>query len=568
MVLLYTVLFAAVASAICYEASIAHPLPDLDPEDAVLQKAFASINTALTAAATKAEFNSTSFSVEITSSKETLWSYHHTAHVRNASRPDVPEVNGDALYRIASITKTFTVLGILYQHEAGNLSLDDPIDKYIEELRGDDSGAIPWKDITIRSLASQLSGIPRDYYINNGKSDLLKLPEEVGLPPVSRKGLLDCDEYSFNYEKPCTAEDLLDTVKAKHPLFAPNMKSTYSNVAFELLGLALSRVSNQTYRSIIDDAILRPLNMSKSTWAVPPDSSGVIPHQPHYWDYNPGIQEPTGGMYSSSSDLSKFLRYILTHYNALATGVNWINPVSPAEGVNSFYGMPWEIFHTDRALKGSKRTIRFITKAGGLPGYTSIIVTVPELDLGFTVLVAGNPGIFWSLLDAVTTSMVHAAEEVAIRQLQERYVGTYTATAHNLNSTITLVADTRGLVIERFISNGTDVVAAAFTSSHGPSYVQLVPTLLFRDEKKQRGELWRLVVSAERIEGRVGSMWDDFCSTSIDAPLYAGVGFNELVFWDQDQDSKFGEVELSAFRVKMTRTADGDELKWDEQLEL
>jgi hypothetical protein len=43
-------------------------------------------------------------------------------------------------------------------------------------------------------------------YINNGKSDLLKLPEEVGLPPVSRKGLLDCDEYSFNYEKPCTAE--------------------------------------------------------------------------------------------------------------------------------------------------------------------------------------------------------------------------------------------------------------------------------------------------------------------------------------------------------------------------
>jgi hypothetical protein len=33
----------------------------------------------------------------------------------------------------------------------------------------------------------------------------MKDPLEVGLPPVSREGLVDCDEYSPNYEKPCTA---------------------------------------------------------------------------------------------------------------------------------------------------------------------------------------------------------------------------------------------------------------------------------------------------------------------------------------------------------------------------
>jgi CubicO group peptidase (beta-lactamase class C family) len=162
MVLLYTLLFAAVASARCYESSIAHPLPDLDPKDAVLKHAFANINRDLSVAIAAPEFASTSFSVEITSSKESLWSKHHTARERNASRPDVPEVNGDALYRIASMTKTFTVLGILYQHQAGNLSLDDPIDKYIKELQDDQEGTIPWKDITLRSLASQLSGIPRE----------------------------------------------------------------------------------------------------------------------------------------------------------------------------------------------------------------------------------------------------------------------------------------------------------------------------------------------------------------------------------------------------------------------
>jgi CubicO group peptidase (beta-lactamase class C family) len=162
MVLLYTLIFAAAASAKCYEASIAHPLPDLDPNDPVLKHAFVAIDTAITSAIGAPKHASTSFSIEITSSKETLWSRHHTALERNASRPDIPRVNGDALYRIASITKTFTVLGILYQHEADNLSLDDSVDKYIPELKEDQNGTIPWKDITLRSLASQLSGIPRD----------------------------------------------------------------------------------------------------------------------------------------------------------------------------------------------------------------------------------------------------------------------------------------------------------------------------------------------------------------------------------------------------------------------
>ena len=162
MRLLFISVVAAVASAKCYEPTVAHPSPDYDPNDALLKHAFAEINTAIISAASAPEFSTTSFSVEITSSKETLWSTHHTANERNTSRPDIPEVNGDALYRIASITKTFTVLGILYQEKAGNLSLDDPVNKYIKELKEDQKGTLPWKDITLRSLASQLSGIPRE----------------------------------------------------------------------------------------------------------------------------------------------------------------------------------------------------------------------------------------------------------------------------------------------------------------------------------------------------------------------------------------------------------------------
>ena len=149
-------------SATCYEPSFAHQPPEYDLDHPSLRDAFTHLHDVLTITLSDPKYNSTSVSVGVTSSKESLWEFHHTARERNASRPDIPQVNSDALYRIASITKAFTVLGLLKQHAAGNLSLDDTVDKYITELKGPQNGTIPWKDITLRSLASQLSGIPRE----------------------------------------------------------------------------------------------------------------------------------------------------------------------------------------------------------------------------------------------------------------------------------------------------------------------------------------------------------------------------------------------------------------------
>lgn len=92
----------------------------------------------------------------MTSGDETLWTKYHTASQLDDTRPGVANVDGDSQYRIASITKVFTTLGLLYQHDAGNVSLDTAIDNYVPELQSSDSGEIPWKDITLRILASQL----------------------------------------------------------------------------------------------------------------------------------------------------------------------------------------------------------------------------------------------------------------------------------------------------------------------------------------------------------------------------------------------------------------------------
>ncbi|KAF2105592.1 beta-lactamase family protein [Lophiotrema nucula] len=549
-------LLVALASAKCYESNPAHPPPIYGLKDAGLLDAFASIDHVLDGIIAAEKYDGASFSVAVTSSKEMLWSRHHTARVRNESRPDIPVVNGDALYRIASITKTFTTLGVLYQHAAGNLSLDDTIDKYVPELQGEQDGSIPWKDITLRTLASQLSGIPREF----AQGDVFNLfrrmpyePWEIGLPPLSndaKDALPKCDEYGDNYEPKCLK-------KAKDPVFAPNQKSTYSNVAFELLGLAISKVTGLSYEDYIGEAIFKPLGMSKSTLSRPPDSAGVIPLEPQYWDVDEGVQNPTGGIYSSTEDLSRYLRYILTHYNGITHAANWANPVSPAEGIYSFYGMPWEIFHTDKILRDSRRMVRFVTKSGGLPGYFTIIMFLPEYDLGITILTAGSePYLLHKLLEAVTVPIVRAAEELAIQQLNQHYVGSFSSEDEGLNSSLRLQADHRGLVMTEFISNSTDLFKSPFWDIVGAPqdrdwYLQGVPTMLYSDEKNKKGEKWRFNI-AEYRNSQNTAIWDDFCITNLDTALYANLPLNELVFW-ADDDGVIEAIELTGFRSKLIR---------------
>jgi hypothetical protein len=348
------------------------------------------------------------------------------------------------------------------------------------------------------------------------------------------------------------------------PIFTPNQKSTYSNVAYELLGIVIENVTGQSYESYINKAIFKPLEMKKSSLSQPPDNAGVIPLSPHYWDVDEGIQAPTGGIYTSTTDLSKYLRYILTHYNGVTNALNWAHPVSPADGLHSFYGTPWEIFRTNRILRNSKRTVRFITKAGGLPGYTSIIMTVPEYDLGITILIAGNAKLFNQILEVVTVEIVRAAEEIAINQLQDRYAGTYVSTHPDLNSSLTLIADHRGLVVEKFISNSTDVLGSPFpllggAPDNGPWYAQLVPTLLYRNESEQEGERWRMMISQERTDGEK-RVWDDFCPTNVDGISYAGAATNEVVFW-KGNDKTFDSLDLTGFRVRLGRQNE-DHISW------
>lgn len=494
----------------------------------------------------------------LTSASETLWSYFHTARIRNESRPGTKQVNGNSQYRIASITKAFTTLAVLRLHAAGKLDINDPVDKYISELAGQHKGNLPWKDITLRALASQLSGIPREF----GQSDILALfsePWRFGLPPMSEDTLPPCTRQSS--ANPCNASELLHYVKTYEPIFAPNQQSTYSNLNFELLGIVIENVTGQTYEEHIDTTIFKPLNMSFSTLTKPSDENAVIGNGENDWDDEMGALAPTGGIYSSALDLSKFLRFALTHYNALVTGVNWFQPASFA-GLQGAYGMPWEVYRSANILHESKRPVTLVTKAGGVPGYFSIIAAIPEYNLGITILVAGAHELLTNLIELVTKEIVRAAESAVWSSIKGKYTGTFVSMQAGLNSSVVIsTSPARGIVLERFISNGTDVVpylSLPLKEGIGERawHLQLIPTLLFKNESSQQGEIFRVVFTPERNSSLPDLVWDAFCLTDIDTPgTYAGLPLNELVFWHER-----GEVELSAFRVVLTRQGHDGEL--------
>ena len=156
---------------------------------------------------------------------------------------DLP-VTADTVFRIASMTKSFTSLAVLKLRDEGKLSLDDPAERYVPELRGlkyptDDSPRI-----TIRHLLSHAEGFPEDN-------------------PWGDRRLADPDE------------QLSAMMRGGIPFSnAPGMAYEYSNYGFAILGRIVSRVSGRPYGDYVAANILKPLGMVSTTLhpsAVPPD---------------------------------------------------------------------------------------------------------------------------------------------------------------------------------------------------------------------------------------------------------------------------------------------------------
>jgi CubicO group peptidase (beta-lactamase class C family) len=148
-------------------------------------------------------------------------------------------------FHIASTSKTFTAAAVLYLVDKGQLSLTDSIQKFFP--------GFPYKNITVKTLLSQRSGLPN--YMN--------AMEEAG----------------WDRKQIATNNDVLTFFMTEQPkLYYPSgTRFNYSNTNFVLLALIIEKVSNKSYATFLKEMFFTPLQMNDTYVYTHADSLRATP---------------------------------------------------------------------------------------------------------------------------------------------------------------------------------------------------------------------------------------------------------------------------------------------------
>ncbi|XP_069597548.1 putative beta-lactamase-like 1 [Ranitomeya imitator] len=350
---------------------------------------------------------------------------------KNASDPFSTAPNEYTIYRIASISKLFPVLMLYKLWEEGELnSLDDPLERYVTNFsiknplgRGRhqehkymadglafmEKGAQPVKAtaVTLRRMASQLSGLPRRLRSTN----------------LLWRG---------------TTQEAIELLRDDVLVADPGTRCHYSNLAFSLLAHILAEhTSEGEYQRWVADNILDRLGMEDTGFDFTPPilsqmavgfygSGQVAPL------YDLGWYRPSGQMYSTAADLAKLAMVLLgTYHRRILEPDTLKTMLTPLFKCSTDYfanrtGTPWEV--------NEQFGYDIIRKDGDLDGYSATFSMIPKLHMSFIVLMSGTRPQDENVITKTYDYLIPAMEK-AFREAEKRlrpapnptpYVGFYT----------------------------------------------------------------------------------------------------------------------------------------------
>jgi D-alanyl-D-alanine carboxypeptidase len=271
--------------------------------------------------------------------------------------------DGSTLHRIASITKTFTGTAIMQLRDQGRLDLDDPIVVHVPELRGA-SGRI--EHVTIRRMLSHESGLSSE-------------PPGTDWSTPTYEGLVDRN---------------LERVAEIGTRVPPNTQQKYSNIAYQLLGEVVARLSGVPYVDHVRDAILEPLGMAQTFFEPLPDDAlahRATGYKARWLSDELALADTSlrvwaeGGLWSCVEDLARWISFQFTEGSPVLAASTLKEMHTARYLGNEEWTEAWGI--TWYAMR--KDGVTWVQHSGGIHGFETNICFDPKERVGVIALMNG-----------------------------------------------------------------------------------------------------------------------------------------------------------------------------------
>lgn len=284
---------------------------------------------------------------------------------------DLP-VNEHTLFVCASTTKAFTAAGLAMMVDEGKVHWDDKVIDHLPNFRLSDPYIT--SELTVRDLLTHRSGM--------GNADFL---------------------WTFMDLAP---DEILYKMRLLEPAYSLRAGYTYQNIMYLAAGEVLEAVSCIPWGTFLKQRIYDPLGMTE-TYAFKSLTSGINNKaEAHEWIKGKIIRieqseadsiGPAGSMWSSVSDMSKWIRFLLD--SARIDGQTLIQPASYSELFKPQHLIPSQSFYPSRHLTKPHWTsyglgwfqhdykgemVQFHT--GSLSGMVAILGMIPDKDIGVYVM--------------------------------------------------------------------------------------------------------------------------------------------------------------------------------------
>ncbi|KAI0198113.1 beta-lactamase/transpeptidase-like protein [Astrocystis sublimbata] len=496
-----------------------------------------------------------SFALEVFSAYDPkpIFSVLHTApKLATQNTTGVKKVDENTVFRLGSLSKVHTIY--LFLINAGDEIWNAPITKYVAELKALTDGADPvtkiaWEKVTIGGIASQMTGIPRDYHVI-----------EYGFPLLDAQERPPCGDFPT-----CSREQFFTGLEKTYPSLPPFTAAAYSNVGFQLLGYAIEDITGKPFETLLKETMLEPLGMNNTFLRAPDQARGIIPGNPDKtgWTFDLGESAAAGNIYSSIGDLSALGRSML-NYKLLDPAITrrWLKPFSFSTDQHASVGAPWGARRVNVAGQPN-RWITAFNKAGRINVYSSVLGIIPDYDIGISILLAGElpSNANFGMMDIVGEILIPAVEEAARAETGAKYNGHFAfSNTTALNSSLTIETDDQpGLKISQWISNGTNFgyIATFLQAGYLPvtPRIRLYPTGL--EAKNSDGSskvAFKAVFEDAAVPSLETAMFSTTCASwmNVASIIYGSAAMDELIF-NVDAEGKVVSITSPSLRVTLDK---------------